>query len=179
MRKLKRLLLGDRLPYGFEFTEKTLIINVRSQMSSLGKNSDTLFERTFAEAENLHKRYSNAVLGEVYLIPINEYDDDFVKRNEVRFKEKQTNVEKYISFFNSINNRAKNGENYAYERCALLVVDFSKEQPYLFRNSRELKDAGIISKTFGIEYASLNFYDFAEDILKVYGERFNLGYILG
>lgn len=165
-------------PYGFEFTEKTLIINVRSQMSSLAKNSDTLFERTFAEAENLHKRYPNAVLGEVYLIPINEYDDDLVKRNSVGFKSRQTNVEKYISFFNSINNRAQNGEYYAYERCALLVVDFSQPQPYLFSNSRELKDAGVISPDFGIEYASLNFQNFVSDILERYSERFDIRNLL-
>ena len=67
-------------PYGYDFTEKTLVINVRSQMSSLSKNSDTLFERTFAEAENLHKRYPKIVLGEVYLIPVHEYDDDLVKK---------------------------------------------------------------------------------------------------
>lgn len=165
-------------PYGFEFTEKTLIINVRSQMSSLAKNSDTLFERTFAEAENLHKRYPNAVLGEVYLIPVHEYDDELVKQNSVGFKTRQTNVEKYISFFNSINRRAQNGEYYAYERCTLLVVDFSQEQPYLFRNSTELKDAGIISGNFGIEYATLNFQNFAQDILQVYDNRFGLGYLL-
>lgn len=58
-------------PYGFEYSNNTLVINVRSQMSSLAKNSDTLFERTFAEAQNLHMRYPNMVLGEVYLIPIN------------------------------------------------------------------------------------------------------------
>lgn len=164
-------------PYGFEFTEKTLIINVRSQMSSLAKNSDTLFERTFAEAENLHKRCPKAVLGEVYLIPIHEYDDDLVKQHRVGFKARQTNVEKYISFFNSINNRTQSGEDYAYERCALLIVDFSQEQPYLFRNSAELKNAGIISEGFGIEYASLNFQNFARDILQVYDDRFGLRYI--
>lgn len=164
--------------FGFEFTEKTLIINVRSQMSSLVKNSDTLFERTFAEAENLHKRYPNAVLGEVYLIPLYEYDDKLVKTKQVGFKAKQTDVEKYISFFDAINNRRQDGECYTYERCALLVVDFSKNQPYLFRDSAELKDAGIISRDFGIEYATLNFQDFTGDILRIYDDRFGLNYIL-
>ena len=36
-------------PYGFEFSTNSLVINVRSQMSSLAKNSDTLFERTFVK----------------------------------------------------------------------------------------------------------------------------------
>ena len=143
-------------------------------MSSLAKNSDTLFERTFAEAQNLHMRYPHIVLGEVYLIPVHEYDDDMVKRKQVGFRNRQTNVEKYISFFNAINNRPIDGEDYAYERCALLVVDFNCPQPYLFRNSAELKRAGYISPSFGIEYASLNFHDFVDDILGIYSERYNI-----
>ena len=157
-----------RDPYGFDFSNNTLVINVRSQMSSLAKNSDTLFERTFAEAQNLHMRYPNMVLGEVYLIPINEYDDEAVKVNEVAFKQHQTDVEKYISFFDSINGRQLGDPDYMYERCTLLVVDFSKRQPVLFRNSDELKRAGVISRRFQIEYATLGFDDFVDDILRVY-----------
>ncbi len=160
--------------YGFDYSTNTLVVNVRSQMSSLAKNSDTLFERTFAEALNLHMRYPNIVLGEVYLIPVHEYDDDLVKRNRVGFHDKQTNIEEYISFFNSINNRRSGGDAYAYERCALLIVDFNRPQPYLFSNSTELKEAGYISRSFGIEYASLNFHRFASDILSVYAERYNI-----
>ena len=163
--------------YGFEYTTKTLVINIRSQMSSLAKNSDTLFERTFAEAQNLHMRYPDIVLGEVYLIPVHEYDDDLVKQNKVGFKSRQTNVEKYISFFNAINNRPTGGEAYACERCALLIVDFNKEQPYLFRNSSELKQAGYIADDFEIEYASLNFQDFARDIMRVYAERYDINHL--
>lgn len=164
--------------YGYEFTTNTLVVNIRSQMSSLAKNSDTLFERTFAEAQNLHMRYPNMVLGEVYLIPVHEYDDDLVKHNIVGFKNKQTNIEKYISFFNSINNRNANGDNHAYERCALLIVDFNQSQPYLFKNSEELKQAGYISKNFEIEYASLNFHNFATDILQIYSNRYNLNNLI-
>lgn len=165
-------------PYGYEFTTNTLIINVRSQMSSLAKNSDTLFERTFAEAQNLHMRYPNAVLGEVYLIPVHEYDDRLVANHQVGFKSHQTNIEKYISFFNSINNRKTDGCDYAYERCALLIVDFSKDQPHLFKNSSELKKAGYISESFKIEYAALNFQNFAKDILNVYKNRYNIDNLL-
>lgn len=161
-------------PYGFDYSTNTLVVNVRSQMSSLAKNSDTLFERTFAEAQNLHMRYPNIVLGEVYLIPVHEYDDNLVKRNQVGFHDRQTNIEKYISFFNSINNRSTGGEDYAYERCALLVVDFNRSQPYLFRNSAELKSAGYISPSFGIEYSTLNFQSFVDDILGIYSERYDL-----
>lgn len=165
-------------PFGFEYSDNTLVINVRSQMSSLAKNSDTLFERTFAEAQNLHMRYPNMVLGEVYLIPINEYDDEAVKVHEVAFKPHQTDVEKYISFFNSINGRQLDDPDYMYERCTLLVVDFSQQQPRLFRNSDELKAAGVISRRFQIEYATLGFDDFVDDILRVYDSRYDINNLL-
>ncbi len=161
-------------PYGFDFSTNSLVINVRSQMSSLAKNSDTLFERTFAEAQNLHMRYKDIVLGEVYLIPTHEYDDTLVKQNLVGFKKNHTNIEKYISFFNSINNRTLKGENYEYERCTLLIVDFSKAQPKLYQNSAELKKDGLISPSFGIEYATLAFNTFAEDILNIYASRYDI-----
>ena len=161
-------------PYGEEYSTNTLVINVRSQMSSLAKNADTLFERTFAEALNLHMRYPEVVLGEVYLIPTHEYDDAEVACNRVAFKRHQTDIEKYISFFNSINNRAVGGEPYMYERCALLVVDFRITQPRLFRSSDELKAAGLISPNFQIEYSTLGFDNFAEDILRVYGQRYDI-----
>ena len=123
-------------------------------------------------------RYPNMVLGEVYLIPVNEYDDKLIKQNQIGFKRRHTDIEKYISFFNSINNRPTNGPDYAYERCALLVVDFSCKQPYLFSNSEELKSAGLISKDFGIEYSTLNFQDFAKDILNIYAKRYDIGNLM-
>lgn len=161
-------------PYGYEFSNNSLVINVRSQMSSLAKNTDTLFERTFAEADNLHMRYNEIVLGEVYLIPTHEYDDNLVKENKVGFKTNNTNIEKYISFFNSINNRKLGQASYLYERCALLIVDFNREVPKLYKNSQELKEDGLISKHFAIEYSTLAFNTFSKDILNIYSERHDL-----
>ncbi|MEE1056744.1 MAG: hypothetical protein UH239_05805 [Acutalibacteraceae bacterium] len=161
-------------PYGFEFSTNTLVINIRSQMSSLAKNADTLFERTFAEALNLHMKYPDIVLGEVYLIPTHEYDDVAVSNYQVAFKSRQTDIEKYISFFNSINNRRTDREEYMYERCALLIVDFRANVPKIFRSSDELKSAGLISNDFPIEYKNLSFDNFAEDILNIYGQRYDI-----
>ncbi len=161
-------------PYGYEFSNNSLVINVRSQMSSLAKNTDTLFERTFAEADNLHMRYNEIVLGEVYLIPTHEYNDNLVKENKVGFKTNNTNIEKYISFFNSINNRKLGQASYLYERCALLIVDFNREVPKLYKNSQELKDDGLISKDFAIEYSTLAFNTFSKDILNIYSERHDI-----
>lgn len=169
---------NKRDPYGQTFSENMLVINVRSQMSSLAKNADTLFERTFAEALNLHMQYPNMVLGEVYLIPVYEYDDDAVKRNRVAFKSNKTDVEKYISFFDSINNRQLDEEPYRYERCTLLVVDFHNDRPKLYRNSEELKRDNVISKDFKIEYSTLGFDTFASDIIEVYKKRYDINHLL-
>lgn len=164
-------------PYGFGYSTNSLVINVRSQMSSLAKNSDTLFERTFAESLNLHMRYPDIVLGEVYLIPVYEYDDAEVSRKRIGFKSNKTDVEKYISFFDSINNRTRNDDNYKYERCTLLVVDFRPTQPILYRSSAELKKDGIISCDFEIEYATLGFDSFTEEIIDIYASRYTVANI--
>lgn len=50
------ILYGTKDSYGLSFTEQKMTINVRSQLSSSAKNFDTLYERTFAEALNLHLR---------------------------------------------------------------------------------------------------------------------------
>lgn len=165
-------------PFGYTFSNNTLIVNVRSQMSSVAKNSDTLFERTFAEALNLHMRYPDMVLGEVYMIPVYEYDDLLASHQKIGFKSHVVNLENYICFFHALNNRPIHGHDYCYERCALLLVDFRPAQPYLFSNSYELKQAGLISPNFEIEYETLNFQSFFSSILSTYSERFNLGNLL-
>lgn len=81
--------------------EKVLIVNARSQLSSLQKNIDTLYERTFAEALNLHLQYAKQCLGEVYLIPTHEYDDRAMVDNQVKFK-KVSRIEHYIQMFQAL-----------------------------------------------------------------------------
>ncbi len=160
--------------YGAEFTCKTLSINIRSQMSSLAKNFDTLYERTFAEAFNLHLRCPSMVLGEVYLIPTHEYDDEEVKKRNVAFNERPTNIKHYLAAFDAINNRTLDDEVYKYERCALLIVDFRPATPRLYRSSEELIEDGLVSPDFEIDLSSLGFDNFATDILGIYAERHDI-----
>lgn len=162
-------------PYGQDFIDNTLIINVRSQMSSLAKNADTLFERTFAESTNLHTQYKSAVLGEVYLIPVFEYDESVMKNNEVKFKTRRTNLEKYISFFNALNNRKNTEDNiYKYEKCTLIIVDFSRDVPKIYNTTQELIDDGLISPRFNIELKELSYENFFKDILATYAARHDI-----
>lgn len=165
--------------YGIDYTSNCLVINIRSQLSSLAKNADTLFERTFAEAVNLHTIYKNIVLGEVYLIPVYEYKESDAKNNIVSFSSKKTNLAKYISFFSAINNRLNSeDDDYKYERCALLIVDFSKEVPKVYNTTKELQDDGLIANDFDLEFSDISFANFIEDILQKYSERFEISNII-
>ncbi len=118
------LLKGVNDIYGEEFTKRTLTINVRSQISSIQKNFDTLYERTFSEAQNLHERCPEIVLGEVYMIAVPEYDDKKFDSNEVGFKNlSQKLVEKYIKSFQAITSRGSTDKFFfQYEATCLLIV---------------------------------------------------------
>lgn len=165
--------------YGLEFTRRCLVINVRSQLSSLAKNADILFERTFAETMNLHLIYNDIVLGDVYLIPVYEYDSSAAKENKIEFSKHRTNLEKYISFFSLISGRKETDkEEYKYERCALIVTDFSQDVPVLYSTTKQLKDANLISQDFDLELADISYLNMIDDLLDIYSKRFDISDIV-
>src|SRR3989344_6132420 len=156
---------------------KVLSVNIRSQLSSLSKNIDTLYERTFAEALNLHLSHPKQCLGEVYLIPTHEYDDKAILQNRILFK-KISKIEDYIRMFQAINNRnSANKDEYKYERVCLLIVDFRSKKPKLYSSIKELKKDGLVSENAKESLDNLNIKDFAKDMLKIYTERFGKGII--
>ncbi|MDL2244378.1 hypothetical protein LJC54_02605 [Parabacteroides sp. OttesenSCG-928-J18] len=160
--------------FGEEYTEKTIAVNIRSQISSIQKNFDTLYERTTSEAINLHDRCPKMVLGEVYMIAIPEYDDKQVKNNRIAFKKiSQTTVLKYIKSFQAINNRKGTEKNfYQYEKTCLLIVDFSKTPAKIYNTSDELKKAGLIPDDSTVDISELSWDKFVPNLLSVYKERF-------
>lgn len=168
------LLKGIKDAYGEAYTEKTISINVRSQISSLQKNFDTMFERTFSEAQNLHERCPKMCLGEVYMIAVPEYDDRYFDDNKTILKTPRKEVvERYIRSFLSINKRQDTERYfYQYERVCLLIVDFSQNPPRLYQSDRELKDAGLLSEDSETSIASLTWDSFAPALLTTWQERF-------
>jgi len=157
-----------------EKTERVITINVRSQLSSLAKNVDTLFERTFAEALNIHLKHPKQCLGEVYLIPTHEYDDVPMINNRIVFK-RASRIEEYIKMFQSINGRIDDeGNEYKYERVCLLIVDFRQDPPKLYSRKEELIIDGLIASNSDVTMKNLTIKDFAKDLLEVYNNRFNI-----
>lgn len=160
--------------FGRELTEQILTINVRSQLSSVSKNADTLFERTYAESSNFHELHKKMVLGEVYLIPTHEYCEEAMLQNRVAWSETQTNIEKYISFFSQISGREGEKDSpLKYEQCALMIADFRHETPVLYRSLDELKRDGLVSSTFEINKDVLSLGRFVPNLLSIYHQRFN------
>lgn len=170
------ILKGKSDPFGKIYTERILSVNVRSQLSSISKNFDTLYERTFAEALNLHLRCQKMVLGEFYMIPVYQYDDTKAKNNIVAFKKNiniQNHIEKYINSFNAVNTRlVTNGQEYKYERICLLIVDFSISIPKIYNTDDELKKDGLLNEDSTASITNLSFASFAKTLIDIYETRF-------
>lgn len=154
--------------------EKVITVNARSQLSSLQKNIDTLYERTFAEALNLHLKYPKQCLGEVYLIPTHQYDDTAMLGNRVKFKN-VSHIEHYIQMFQALNKRIDyKVDNYKYERVCLLIADFMQEPPKLYSDIRDLINDDLVSKYTKATLKFLTIENFASDLLDTYSKRFDI-----
>lgn len=166
------VLIGEIDYIGKKTMNNSISINVRSQLSSLLKNFDTLIERTFAEPLNLHLRAPKLVMGEVYMVPLVAYDPDKMLNNEVGFKEGLSPI--YISMFQALNNRKNdNDSEYKYERACLLVVDFRDDPPKIIHSIDDFVKEGLIKDKDSDEYSldGLGIEDFISDILKIYEKR--------
>ena len=167
-------ILREVTDYGKDYTERTISINIRSQMSSLAKNFDTLYERTIAEAQNLHVRCPEMVLGEVYMIPVKEYDTSVMDDNKVEFIDRIGAVEKYIKSFQAINMRTgKNDEKSKYERICLLIVDFDRTVLKIYNTTKELIQDGFLCAGATCSMNDLDYRNFIAYIMQVHSARFS------
>ncbi|AVQ34015.1 restriction endonuclease [Staphylococcus muscae] len=167
--------------YGSYKEERILCVNLRSQLSSLNKNTDTLFERMIAEPLNLHLQYPKLVTGELYMIPVFEYDETAMHQNKVKFKNKVTNLAKYISFFSELNGYSSTNvekEPFKYNHAGLLIVDFSREIPKIYTCTDELKQDNLIEQDYSLELAEISPIDLPYKLLKEYKTFHDEGYIL-
>lgn len=166
--------------YGELFSEHILSVNLRSQLSSLSKNKDTMFERTYAEPLNLHRRLPKMVLGEVYLISARELNSNSVKQHKVNYKSistsSKTSLQEYIFGFSALNKRAYQGDDYfKYERVSLLIVDFSCNPVKIYESVEELKRDGFLPDEASCSLEGLTYNNFIKDLLDIYETRFGKG----
>ena len=159
---------------GRDKSESSIVISVRSQLSSIEKNFDTLMERAFAETLNLRLRLPKLVMGEVYLLPVVEYDDKAMQRNKVDWKLGHSPVEKFVRTFLGITHRdvdAAGGDIYKYERSALILVDFRQTPPKIFLTLDELKKGGFVPSDFEADFDLLSPSNFTNGIVSTHRSR--------
>ena len=164
-------LKGQVDEFGREATNSSIVIGIRSQLSSVAKNFDTLMERTFAETINLRLRHPGLVMGEVYMLAVKDYDDQLMKKNRVAWKSKPNDIEKFISIFNGLSGRGDSNDImsfYKYERCALLLVDFSMSPPKIYATIEELREDGIVGTGFSEDFCPLAPTSFCRDLVEAY-----------
>lgn len=168
---------GVYTEYGRYKEERILATNVRSQLSSLEKNSDTLFERMIAEAFNLHYQYPQLILGELYMIPVYEYDDKKMLANSVGFKSRRSPLEKYIKFFSYLNNYSNDNDAYKYTRAGLVIVDFNHNVPKIYESTSELKVDGLVKNDFNLELSNLSPVSYVYKLLESYDSMWGIDYL--
>jgi len=171
---------GKTDQYGELFSEHILSINLRSQLSSLAKNKDTMYERTYAEPLNLHRRLPKMVLGEVYLLSARELDSNEVKKRNVVYKPVTPRMakalEEYIFGFAALNRRVTQGDDFfKYERIALLIADFSQNPVKIYESVDELKSEGLLPSNSNCTLSNLVYSGFIDDLLSIYERRFGAG----
>lgn len=159
---------------GCRATSRSIVIGVRSQLSSIAKNFDTLMERTFAETINLRFRNPPLVMGEVYLLAVKDFDEQLMKRNKLGWRNEYIDVERFISIFSSMSGRVGYqdvNDFYKYERCALLLVDFSIDPPKIYPTIEELRRDRIVSAGFEQDFSQISPINFSRDLVDSYIRR--------
>lgn len=167
-------LAGTEDGLGLSVTKRAIVVGVRSQLSSVNKNFDTLMERAFAETINLRLRHPYLVMGEVYLLAVKDYDEQAMKKGRISWKPNYTNIERFISVFNGISHRKDHKDikqAYKYERSALILADFSTTPLKIYKSLDELKNSGIVNKAFGENFEGLSPVGFAENLVEIYKKR--------
>ncbi len=121
-------------------TSKAIAVGIRSQMSSIAKNFDTLMERAFAETLNMRLMHPTLVMGEVYLLPIFELLDTDMQKNQVVHSKNKINLSKFIKIFYHFTGRpnTKIEHQYKYDASALIFVDFCHIPPKVIYNASDL-----------------------------------------
>lgn len=139
-----------------------------------------MYERTYAEPMNLHRRLPKMVLGEVYLLSVRELDSSLVALNNVAYKTHTASVgryiERYIKGFAALNMRnSQRDDDFKYERAALILADFSQNPVKIYNDNAALKADGILPPGSTADMTNLSYDGFVERLIEVYNKRFGTG----
>lgn len=170
-------------PYGIEYTENCICVDVKCPLVSIGKNSNTLFETFSGQTLDKKSRCPKIVIGNIVVIPLYEYDTEAMKNGEVKFSKKQTNIEKYLEQLNKLQRLSDYSDFLSTDlndKVCLVVIDFSSDKPHVFKTHKELVESGIVSSNFPSEfsYDNINLSNFISSILNKYQNVHNIENIM-
>ncbi len=116
------------------------------------------------------------VLGEFYMIAVNEYDSNAANKKQIKYKNIRgvaKHIEKYLLSFSAVNGRKSIADDhFKYERVCLLIVDFSRRVPKIYNTDEELKQDNLLPENSIATIENLSFPDFISDLLEIYSARF-------
>lgn len=145
-------------------TGPEMSINVRSQLSSIGKNMDTIQERIIAESTSIHGRFPRLPTGYVFMLPKRGYDSD-AKSDNVVERTEEYNLQKAIEIFSSIAGRDSVGVgDQNYDAIWLILFDTDNNPPDIITDIRTLEDEDIVTEQFAEMYESAD-YDILDEEL--------------
>ena len=156
-----------------EENQPLISLNIRSQLSSVQKNYDTLFERLVAESVNIHEKFPQLPCGYLYLLPTAGYNSDAMQNNKV-IRDERFNWEKYLTTFSLLANRKDpDDKTFKYEKICLLAVDFSTNPPHILSSTDDFLSRHLITKEFakGFDYSPLKVTDIIEKLITIFNHR--------
>ena len=108
------------------FNGPLMMVGVRSQMSSIGKNVLTYYEEIIGDCISLQDRFPMTVIGYVYLMPLHPIKPGLEKENVDHIR--------YARLYDAIAGRE--GQAYKdirgiYDQFAYMIVDFAASPPVL------------------------------------------------
>ena len=156
-----------------EENQPLISLNIRSQLSSVQKNYDTLFERLVAESVNIHEKFPQVPCGYLYLLPAVGYNSDAMKENKV-VRNEHFNWEKYLTTFGLLADRQDSSDKtFKYEKICLLAVDFSVNPPEVLSSTGDFLSRGLITRDFSksFDYSPLKINDIIEKLVYIFDRR--------
>jgi hypothetical protein len=142
-----------------------ILVGVRSQMSSVGKNVLTYYQDIVGEAVSLQERYPMTVHTYAYLHPLSyEEKKDATKTMPARTVTVDTNIDRYAKMYRAITGRDDKFYRVLsgiYDQFAYLVVDFTK-------SPAELRD-DLVSAA--VPDTDLSISTFVDRIVETYKRR--------
>ena len=116
-----------------------IVVGIRSQMSSVGKNILTYYEEIIGDCISLHDRFPMAVICYIYLLPTRPIKPG--KGDEA------IDLDRAEKLFRLITDRGdwRNTKD-KYEHFAFLKVDFTQDPPHLLDTIPQLQISGFFDK---------------------------------